>query len=73
MKVSDFKTIIMYLEHLQALANSVNTKYVNVTLGCRAAINAFKTIWQYPLKFNNIVIHLRDFHFMKENFQVKLF
>ena len=32
MKVTDFKTIIMYLEHLQALANSVNIKYVNVTL-----------------------------------------
>ena len=32
MKVTDFKTIIMYLEHLQALANSVNMKYVNVTL-----------------------------------------
>ena len=48
MKVTDFKTIIMFLEHLQALANSVNMKYVNVTLDCGAAINAFKTIWQYP-------------------------
>ena len=63
----------MYLEHLQALANSVNMKYVNVTLDCGAAINAFKTICQYPLKFNNVVIHLGDFHFMKENFQVKFF
>ena len=32
MKVTDFKTIIMYLEHLQALANSINMKYVNITL-----------------------------------------
>ena len=70
-KVKDFKTIIMYLEHLQALANYVNMKYVNVTLDCRAAIKAFKTIWQYPLKFNNVVIHFADFQFMKENFQVK--
>ena len=73
MKVTDFKSIIMYLEHLQALANSVNMKYVNVTLDCGAAINAFKTIWQYPLKFGNVVIHLGDRHFMKETFQVKLF
>ena len=73
MKVTDFKTIIMYLEHLQALANSVNIKYVNVTLDWGAAINAFKTIWQYPLKFNNVIIHLGDFHFMNENFQVKFF
>ena len=71
MKVTDFKSIIMYLEHLQALANSVNMKYVNVTLDCGAAINAFKTIWQYPLKFDNVAIHLGDRHFMKETFQVK--
>ena len=73
MKVTDFKTITMYLEHLQVLANSINMKYVNVTLDCEAVINALKTIWQYPLKLNNVVIHLGDFHFMKENFQVKFF
>ena len=73
MKVTDFKTIMIYLEHLQALGNSVNIKYVNVTLDWGSAINAFKTIWQYPLKFNNVIIHLGDFHFMNENFQVKLF
>ena len=72
MKVTDFKRIIVYLEHLQALANSVHMKYVNVTLDCGAAINAFKTIWQYPLKFN-VVIHLGDFHFKKKNFQAKSF
>ena len=73
MRVTDFKTIIMYFEHLQALANSVNMKFVKVTLDCGAAINAFKTIWQYPLKFSNVVIRLGDFHFMKENFLVKFF
>ena len=45
MKVTDFKTIMMYLEHLQGLVNSVNMRYVSVTLDCGAAINAFKTIW----------------------------
>ena len=63
----------MYLEHLQAMANSVNMKYVNVTFDCGAATNAFKTIWQYPLKFNNIVIHVGNFNFMNENFQVIFF
>ena len=73
MKVTDFKTIIMYLEHRQALASCVNMKYVNVTLDCGAAVNTFKIIWQYPLKFNNVVIHLETLTFMKENFQVKFF
>ena len=45
-------------------------KYVNVTLDCGAAINAYKTIWQYQRKFENLIIHLGYFHFMKENFQV---
>ena len=44
-------------------------KYVNVTLDSGAAIDDFKTIWQYPLKFNNVVIHLGDIHFMKEIFR----
>ena len=73
MKVTDFKTIIMYLEHRQALASCVNMKFVNVTLDCGAAVNTFKIIWQYPLKFNNVVIHLETLTFMKENFQVKFF
>ena len=71
-KVTDFKTIIKYLEYLQSLSAKVNMKYVNVTLDLGAAINAFKTVWECPLKFSNVFIHLGDFHFMKENFQVKI-
>ena len=36
----------------------------------RAAINAYKMIWNFPEKFGNIVIHPGDFHLIKENFQV---
>ena len=69
-KVTEFSTIFTYLEYLQNLARQANMKYVNVTLDCGAAINAYKTIWQYQRKFENVTIHLGDFHFMKENFQV---
>ena len=69
-KVTDFETIVTYMEYLQTLASQVNMQYVNITLDVGAAMNAFKTVWNHPLKFNNIVIHLGDFHFMKENFQV---
>ena len=44
--------------------------YVNVTLDCGAAMNAFKLVWNYPTVFDNIIIHLGDFHFMKEIFSV---
>ena len=43
--------------------------YANVTLDVGAAINAYKVLWNYEDKFKkSIVIHLGDFHFIKERF-----
>ena len=58
------------MKYLQNLANDVNIPYVNITLDCGAAVNAFKMKWSQQETFQNIVIHLGDFHFMKGNFQV---
>jgi len=69
-KVTDFTTIQKYLAYLKNLADSVNMPYVNVTLDVGAAINAFKTVWNHPITYANVVIHLGGFHFIKENFQV---
>ena len=69
-KVTEFETIVQYMEYLQSLSDQVNMPYVNITLDVGAAMNAFKTVWSHPTKFQNIVIHLGDFHFIKENFQV---
>ena len=33
-------------------------------------MNAYKLIWNYSEKFANVVIHLGDFHFMKESFNI---
>ena len=69
-KVTDFVTIQKYLSFLQNQSESVNMPYVNITLDVGAAINAFKTVWTYPEQYNNVIIHLGSFHFLKENFQV---
>ena len=69
-KVTEFATIDTYLKYLQTLSNEMNMPYVNVTLDVGAAINAFKLVWNKSETFGNVVIHLGDFHFMKENFQV---
>ena len=69
-KVTEFSTINQYLTYMQKLANEVNMPYVNVCLELGVAMNAYKFIWNFPLKFNNVVIHLGDFHFIKENFGV---
>ena len=69
-KVTDFKTKYQYMIYLQQLAHDVNMPYVNITLDVGAAINAYKLLWNYHVSFRNVVIHLGDFHFMKENFKV---
>ena len=68
-KVTDFKTIFQYMTYLQSLAADVNMPYVNITLDVGTAINAYKLLWNYPQKFGNVIVHLGDFHFLKENFK----
>ena len=69
-KVTDYKTIQRYMKYLQSLAEQVNMPSVNITLDVGAAINAYLVIWNNPVLFKNIIIHLGSFHFLKENFQV---
>ena len=70
-KVTEFTTISKYMTYLQSLATSSNMPYVNITLDVGAAINAYKFLWSNQRLFSNVMIHLGDFHFMKENFQVR--
>ena len=68
--VTEFATIFKYLTYMQSLAKSVNMPHVNVFLDIGAAMNACKLVWNYPDKFSNVLVHLGDFHFMKEIFNV---
>ena len=70
-KVTYFHTMQKYLSYLQNLARSVNIPCLNITLDVDAAINAYKTIWDYPVEYSNVIIHHGSFHFIKENFRVK--
>ena len=69
-KVTDPQTIFTYLTYFQALAEEMNMPYVNVTLDVGAAMNAYKLLWKYPQQFSNVMIHLGDFHILKENFKI---
>ena len=44
--------------------------YLNIFLETRAAINAYKFIWNNQTACSTIVLYLGSFYFMKENFQV---
>ena len=68
--VTELATIFKYLTYMQSLAKIVNMPYVNVFLDVGAAMNACKLVWNYPDKFSNVLVHLGDFYFMKEIFNV---
>ena len=68
--ITDFAMIYKVFEIIQNRARKANMPYSNVTLDVGAAINTYKVLWNYEDKFKNIVIHLGDFHFMKECFGV---
>ena len=44
--------------------------FVNVTLDLGAAMNACRVVRSYSEIFSNVIIHLGDFHLMKEIFQI---
>ena len=69
-KITYPRTIYSYLLYFQSLAREMNMPSVNVTLDVGAAINAYKLLWKYSQQFSNVIIHLADFHMMKENFKV---
>ena len=55
---------------MKKLTNEVNMPYVNLTLNVGAAINTWILIWNYPELCSNVLIHLGDFHYLKENFAI---
>ena len=72
-KVTGFTTISQYMTYLQSLAASSSMPYVNITLDVSATINSYKFYWSNFTCFENAVIHLGDFHIMRENFQASTF
>ena len=69
-KITDPNTIYTYMEYFQNLTESMHMEYTNITLDIGAAINAYKFLWGNLEQFSNVVIHIGDFHYLKENFKV---
>ena len=61
--VNEFSTIFGFVTYMQKLCKEVNMPYVNITLDLGTAMPAYKVVC-------NVIIHLGDFHFMKEVFAV---
>ena len=72
-KVTEAKTIEKYMKFLMKIAKSMNLRYCQIVLDVGAAMNAYHMIWKHSKVFSNVIPHLGDFHFLKENFKVTLF
>ena len=60
------------MEYFLKLSKAMHMKYVNITLDIGAAMNAYKFLWEKLEQFSNVVIHIGDFQYLKEDFKVIL-
>lgn len=68
--ITEYPTIIEMFYVSRQLAKQSNMTYTHITLDVGAAIKAFHVIWNNPVAWSDIVIHLGDFHAMMAYFGV---
>ena len=68
--ITEYPTIIEMFYVSRQLAKQSNMTYTRITLDVGAAIKAFHVIWNNPVAWSDIVIHLGDFHAMMAYFGV---
>ena len=54
----------------QKLARALNMKYTHITVDAGAPAKFYHIIWNNPVEFNDVLIHLGDFHGMMEFFSI---
>ena len=69
-KLTDPNTIYTLMEYFQKLSKAMHMEYVNMDIG--AAMNAYKLLPGNFEQCSNAVIHIGDFHYLKENFKLML-
>ena len=68
--ITAYATIYKVFDVILRRAKEADLPYANITFDVGAAINAHKVLWNHSERFKHIIIHLGDFHFMKEVFNV---
>ena len=56
--VTNFSTMDKVFQSIQRCAEKAHMPYANLTIDERAAMNAYKLLWNYPEKYKNIIIHI---------------
>ena len=67
--ITQYSTVIECIKLSQKLASASNMKFTHITVDGGAAMKFFHVVWNNPDEFNNVLIHLDDFHVMMEFFR----
>ena len=68
--ISNCSTVLECIVKSQKLARASNMKYTNITVDAGAAAKFYHIIWNNPVEFNDVLIHIGDFHGMMEFFSI---
>ena len=66
--ITQYSTVIECIRQSQKLASASNMKFTHITVDGGAAMKFFHVVWNNLDEFNNVLIHLGDFHAMMEFF-----
>eukprot|EP00794_Sanderia_malayensis_P013418 gene13418-14794_t len=66
--ITEYSTVLECIKQLQQLASVSQMKYAHITVDAGSAQKFFHVVWNNPDKFNNVIVHLGDFHAMMEFF-----
>ena len=62
--ITEYSTISLLFERSRELRMASNMQYCHITMDIGAAIKAYQVLWNNPQIWNDIIIHLGDFHAM---------
>ena len=70
--ISNYSTVLECIVQSQKLARASNMRYmvVHITVDAGTASKFYHIIWNNPVKFKDVLIHLGDFHCMLEVFSI---
>ena len=68
--ISDYSTVLECIFQSQKLAASSNMKYTHIAVDAGAAAKFLHVVWNNPVEFKRVLIHLVDFHGMLELFSI---
>ena len=66
--ISNYSTVTECIIRSQKLAQVSNMKYTNITVDAGAAAKFYQVVWNNPIEFKNVIIHLGDMHGFMEFF-----